>query len=73
MIEQRKIWQVVKGLEENLSDAERDLGEIRATLLVNFNGSRDGMPNIVNESYSTIGMLVTVLDHYMKFSSTEKT
>lgn len=68
-IQSVKIWEVVKGLEANKEKAEGDLNEIRATLFVNFSGSREGTPSLVTENMNTISMLLKVLEYYMAASA----
>lgn len=55
------IWEVVKDLETKKSDSDKELGEIRATLVLNFGKNGRYIPDVIQGSESTINMMLKVI------------
>ena len=60
-IAKTSIWEVVKDLESKKADYDKELGEIRATLILNFGKNGRHAPDVIQGSESTISMMLTVL------------
>lgn len=58
-----QIWEHVKEIEENLESSDRQLSEIRATMMVNF-GPDGRADNLVKTEYTTLDMVLKVITHY---------
>jgi hypothetical protein len=58
------IWEVVKDLESKKADSDKELGEIRATLTLNFGNNGRCIPNLVQGSETTITMMLKVLYYF---------
>lgn len=65
-IEKSNVWKLVKELEENATDQQRELGEIIATLLVNFSDINAGrLPVLIDKTDRPFVMLIKVLEYYV--------
>jgi len=64
VMKKTKIWEVVKDLERSKSKAEIEIGEIRATLVVNYGEEGRHIKGLIYSSESTISMLVKVLTYF---------
>lgn len=64
MIQKKEIWEIVRELQQHQDDTEVELGEIRATLIVNFGEEGKYEKNIVHHKDKTISMLMKVLDYF---------
>lgn len=61
-----KLSEQVKQLEDSLQKAERELGEIRATMLLNFGGANtDKLPKLIDSTDSAQIMLMKILKYYV--------
>ncbi len=58
------IWEVVKDMETRKIDSDKELGEIRATLILNFGNNGRCIPNLVQGSETTITMMLKVLYYF---------
>jgi hypothetical protein len=68
-IETKKpLWQRVKELEEIQQKSPSELGEARATMIVNFGPEGRAEKGLVTPDMSLVGMLVSVVEFYMKKS-----
>lgn len=64
--ETKKIWEVVKDLEENKATAERICGEINATMIENFGPDGKCRPGLIDGSESALGKLIKAFEFYEK-------
>lgn len=58
------IWEVVKSLESKMTDKERELGEARATMLVNYGDEGKAIKGLCNERDSLVQMVFKVFCYY---------
>lgn len=64
-IEKGYLWQLVKEMEENVDQSKKELGEIVATLLVNFSDCNKGRhPVLIDKDDKPFAMLIKVLKYY---------
>ena len=61
-----KVWEIVKDLEESKSDALKELGEAKATMIINYGDEGRTIAGLVNNSDSLITMMLKVLEYYHK-------
>ena len=60
------LWEKVARVEEELKSATQTIGEIRATLMVNFGPNGKNAPGIVNDKMTLNKMLFDVLSFLTK-------
>lgn len=67
IIEVKKLSELLADFEKTASDTERDLSEVKATMIVNFNGSRENsLPKLLDGTENTaLQMLIKILDYYV--------
>lgn len=65
IIESVPIWKIVKNLEEGVRKQESQLGEITATMWVNFGPEGKVIPNLVDISKPAIGQVIQAFTYYV--------
>ncbi len=60
-----KVWQLVKEIEEGKETDSRLLGEMKATLLVNFGENGVAVKGLIQQSNAPLQMMVKVLQYLM--------
>lgn len=58
------IWQLVKDLESKTSDKEQELGEARATMLVNYGEEGKCVKGLCDSKDTLTGMILKVFAYY---------
>ena len=66
------IWEVVKDLESKKTDSDKELGEIRATLTLNFGNNGRCISGLIQGSESTLTMMLKVLYYFYDKIKAEK-
>jgi hypothetical protein len=67
-METHNLSSLVVQLEQTLTDSQRQLGEVFATLLVNFGPeNRSNIVPLCERDDKPIGALIKVCEHYMKW------
>lgn len=61
----RPLWQQVKDLQDQMPKNPSELGEARATMIVNFGPEGTHTKGLVEERMSLIAMIVKVLEHFI--------
>lgn len=61
----KPIWEQVKELEESNKDADRVIGECRATMIVNYGPTGKTIENLVAEPDGLLQMIVGVFRYYL--------
>lgn len=61
-----KIWQIVKDFEESKSDIQKELGEAKATMIINYGDEGRTVKGLVSNTDSLITMILKVLTHYVE-------
>lgn len=64
ILSKTSIWEVVKDMETRKIDSDKELGEIRATLIFNFGNNGRCIPNLVQGSETTITMMLKILYYF---------
>lgn len=66
-----KLWEKVRAMEEAYDPmAKNELGQIRATILVNF-GPQGRIKSLVKDEKSTLSLMCDVLAHYVEPQAAE--
>ena len=60
------IWEMVKTIEESRSDDSKELGQAKATMLVNFGPSGKCHSGLVTPEQTLTQMIVSVFEYYEK-------
>lgn len=63
-IGRKKVWEMVKEIEERTEESGYDIGACKATMIVNFGPEGKCRPMLIDGRESLYQMLVTVLDFY---------
>lgn len=66
MIKKVSIWEIVKDLESKMSDKEKELGEARATMLINWGEEGKSIKGLCSASDSIAQMVFKVFSYYHK-------
>lgn len=64
MFEKKNIWEVVKEMESKTQKKDVELGEARATMIVNYGTEGKCIKGLCHETDTLVQMIMKVLDHY---------
>jgi hypothetical protein len=61
----KELWEQVKELQEEKAKTPHELGEARATMIVNFGPEGKHTKGLVTQDMSLLGMIIKVLEHFI--------